>query len=310
MCRTTTDLPIVRRQNMLTTEKVFGSLIKLGFKEPIEQTNKKVERLNHDWLAYPVYVKPLQEQSLNTKYVLAIHPQYLLPEFESPDLRSREEQLKEWQEKLRSDGIFLNGNIEAKTSFVGFPANEKGSGQATTLNFEDYPAIEVFCKSVLRIGVAANSETIPDKSEHFPESDDTLVTEEESHLPPTELNALVKIRLGQSKFRRDLWKHWQGCSVSGCKFDKLLIASHIIPWSESIKSRLDPFNGLLLTPNLDAAFDKGYISFNDDGSILLSSELAEDDLKALNLSPSLALRDVNHEHLPYLAWHRANLFKA
>ena len=79
---------------MLTTEKVFNSLVKLGFKKPTKQMNIKVDRLNHDNLRYPVYVKPLLEESLKRNYVLAIHPQYLLPEFESSDFRPRNEELK------------------------------------------------------------------------------------------------------------------------------------------------------------------------------------------------------------------------
>ncbi|WP_180178321.1 HNH endonuclease [Acinetobacter sp. YH01005] len=274
---------------MLTRENLFSSMITLGFEEPSKQTNKKVQRLNHTNLAYAVYVKPLEEQSLNTKYVLAIHPHYLIPKFESLDLLSKRKLLKEWQVRLKPMGIYLNENIESKTSFVGFPINESGSGQATTLNFENHPAVVTFCKIILDLEVSKNSEITPEKTSDFSESEDMFVSEQESNLPPTELNALVKVRLGQSKFRQDLWKHWQGCSVTGCDNDSLLIASHIIPWSENTKSRLDPFNGLLLSPTLDRAFDKGLISFDDSGLIMISPKLSKDTLDQLGISSSMKL---------------------
>lgn len=295
---------------MLTTEKVFESLIKLGFKEPSEQPNIKVERLNHDDLTYSVYVKPLQEKNLKTKYILAVHPHYLLANFESLATDIRNSQLKAWKEKLSAHGIYLNENIESKTSFAGFPPNPKNSGQAITFNFTDHSAVQAFCKLVLKINASTSNEIIPYLRQDSDVSDKAVISEEEALLPSTELNTLVKVRLGQSNFRRELLKYWQGCSVSDCTFEKLLIASHIIPWSEQEDSRLNPYNGLLLSPNLDAVFDKGYISFNDDGSIMISSELSPADLSALNLSSSLKLRKLDAQHLPFLAWHRENLFKA
>lgn len=124
---------------------------------------------------------------------------------------------------------------------------------------------------------------------------------------PTEKDALIKARIGQGAYRRALLDYWGGCAVTGCQIEELLVSSHIKPWSVDEEARLDPFNGLLLSPTLDKAFDKGLISFNDDGSIILSSTLTEIDLKLLHLNSELKLRKVDDRHLPYLAWHRANL---
>ncbi|HCF2388334.1 TPA: HNH endonuclease, partial [Pseudomonas aeruginosa] len=78
----------------------------------------------------------------------------------------------------------------------------------------------------------------------------------------------------------------------------------------SSSERLDPFNGLLLTPNLDLAFDQGLISFDEDGLILLSSDLDPASAKALHLTPKLRLRQLEPRHCDYLAWHREHLFRA
>ena len=74
------------------------------------------------------------------------------------------------------NGIYINENIEAKTSFVGFPLNEKGSGQATTLNFEDHLAVVTFCKLVLKVDVADNSEMTTNEIDHLNVSDGVVLS--------------------------------------------------------------------------------------------------------------------------------------
>ncbi|MBN1267665.1 MAG: HNH endonuclease, partial [Anaerolineales bacterium] len=94
------------------------------------------------------------------------------------------------------------------------------------------------------------------------------------HLGPTEKTAVIQSRVGQGRFRRYLIDYWGGCAVTGANKIDLLKASHIKPWKvSSNKERLDVYNGLLLTPNLDSVFDQGFISFTQLGSILISEEL-------------------------------------
>lgn len=92
----------------------------------------------------------------------------------------------------------------------------------------------------------------------------------------TEREQLVAARMGQGLFRKELISIWGSCSVTGYSLTSLLVASHIKPWRwSSNKERLDPSNGLLLTPNLDKAFDRFLISFASSGNILISPELIE-----------------------------------
>lgn len=87
--------------------------------------------------------------------------------------------------------------------------------------------------------------------------------------------AVIYARMGQGVFRERLILFWGGCAVTGCAKVELLVASHIKPWRECDKSdALDLCNGLLLAPNLDKAFDLGYISFENTGQIILSPMLA------------------------------------
>lgn len=148
---------------------------------------------------------------------------------------------------------------------------------------------------------------IPDPA---PKASAIELTEAEQALPVTERAALIKARVGQSSFRSRLLEYWKGCAVTGCSETRLLLASHIKPWCvASGAERLDPFNGLLLTPNLDLAFDQGLISFDDHGKILLSEDLDPDSARALNITADLRLRQIAPRHCGYLAWHRGNLFR-
>ena len=63
--------------------------------------------------------------------------------------------------------------------------------------------------------------------------------------------------------------------MSGTKEPKLLVASHIVPWSKDKKNRLNPRNGLCLSAIHDRAFDKGLIALSDDLRVVVSRELAQ-----------------------------------
>lgn len=132
----------------------------------------------------------------------------------------------------------------------------------------------------------------------------------EQALPETERAALIKARIGQPAFRERLLEYWGGCAVTGCNETKLLLASHIKPWAKaSSAERRDPYNGLLLSPSLDRAFDQCLISFDSQGHILLSRKLDGISTAALNITPHLQLCRIDLRHRPYLAWHREYLFR-
>ncbi len=85
----------------------------------------------------------------------------------------------------------------------------------------------------------------------------------------TEVERLVLQGIGQDMFREDLLDYRDGrCAVAGLAVQELLRASHVKPWAdcETDAERLDVFNGLLLAPHIDAAFDGGFITVADDGT--------------------------------------------
>lgn len=148
------------------------------------------------------------------------------------------------------------------------------------------------------------------KSDYRKQLDQTILSEEakvsnDVSLPETEREAIVRARVGQGEFRSNLVKYWNGCSVTKCKTVPLLVASHIRPWRRSDNAqRLDVYNGLLLTPNLDKLFDKGYISFSDKGQIICSEALPKADIKIFGISDSMKLARVEVKHQQYLKYHR------
>lgn len=124
----------------------------------------------------------------------------------------------------------------------------------------------------------------------------------------TEVERLVRQRVGQQKFREAMLDYWGGaCAATGLALPEVLRASHAKPWSECVSDaeRLDVFNGFLLVANLDALFDRFLISFDDDGRLLVSSRIGHTELARLGLATNLTLRWVTDQHKNYLAWHRA-----
>ena len=130
---------------------------------------------------------------------------------------------------------------------------------------------------------------------------------EQQNIENTEKTSLIQSRIGQGKFRESLVSLWGGCSVTKCSQLSLLVASHIKPWSKSDnQERLDPYNGFLLLPNLDKAFDLGFISFESSGNILISSKLPEH--KHLGISKDMRIQ-IRENNLIYLEYHRSYVFK-
>jgi putative restriction endonuclease len=127
----------------------------------------------------------------------------------------------------------------------------------------------------------------------------------------TEVEALVRRRLGQTEFRAGLLDYWQGrCAVTGIAQPELLRASHIKPWAHCANDaeRLDVYNGFLLTADWDAAFDAGLVSFDTSGAAAFSPKLTDAARTRLGDGRLRADRPLTDKHRRYLAWHAANVF--
>jgi hypothetical protein len=133
--------------------------------------------------------------------------------------------------------------------------------------------------------------------------------EQDETIDETEKERIVKSRIGQSKFKQKLLAKSNQCALCGVNDERFLIASHIKPWSKSTnEERLDVNNGLLLCPNHDSVFDKGYISFDGEGKILISNEISESVKVFMNINPQLKLM-LNDQQKHYIQWHYSNRYR-
>lgn len=128
-----------------------------------------------------------------------------------------------------------------------------------------------------------------------------------------EKETVIKQRINQSSFRNKMLKKYN-CKCVLCGIDKpeLLIASHIKPWSKSDgNEKLSDNNGFLLCPNHDKLFDQGYISFEDNGNIIISNELDDNNRKFFNIEENRGLNPnlMSEQMKYYLKYHRENIFK-
>lgn len=88
-------------------------------------------------------------------------------------------------------------------------------------------------------------------------------------------SATVNIRVNQARFRKAVLAGYNAtCCISGLRHEKLVIASHIIPWAEDTKNRLNPQNGLCLSALHDRAYDQGLITVMPDFKVRVSKSLA------------------------------------
>ncbi|MBU2966926.1 HNH endonuclease signature motif containing protein [Amphritea sp. 2_MG-2023] len=125
----------------------------------------------------------------------------------------------------------------------------------------------------------------------------------------TERIALASSRIGQGRYRKDLFKISSSCPITGTTDPRFLIASHIKPWRVSTnQERLDPENGFLLAPHIDTLFDKGYISVSDNGELMVSSTEIEAQLEHWRVDLKVKISGLSARKKTYLAYHREVVF--
>lgn len=133
---------------------------------------------------------------------------------------------------------------------------------------------------------------------------------EDAKLSVTEKEAIVKSRIGQGIFRKRLLDKYHKCIVSNIADPRLLIASHIKPWSVSDnRERLSAENGLLLNSLYDKMFDLGLITFKNNGKIVVSDTILQSDRTILKVDED-AVFDLkgSDEMTKNLEYHRDVVF--
>jgi predicted restriction endonuclease len=129
--------------------------------------------------------------------------------------------------------------------------------------------------------------------------------------------ALVAVRVRQAFFRRSILSAYSNrCCVTGLSIPRLLVASHIVPWSVDAKNRLNPSNGLCLSVLHDKAFDAGLLTVNDDMTIQISKKglRRKDDFFASSImayeGKAIAVSKKFRPDKEFLKYHRNHIFEA
>lgn len=144
---------------------------------------------------------------------------------------------------------------------------------------------------------------------HKPSLTDIRKREQPRIIIGDDREAIVKVRIYQSEFRKRLLKRYNGCCLCGLSNPELLIANHIQPWRNSDKNeKVDDDNGLLLCPNHDQLFDKGFITFSDDGEMIISKKLTENDRVLTNVVSTKRI-ELSERGRDYMRFHRNKVFK-
>ena len=130
---------------------------------------------------------------------------------------------------------------------------------------------------------------------------------EDDAISNTEKLTYISARVGQGIYRHNLIGYWEKCALTGFSDVRFLVASHIKPWhAADNRERLDTYNGLLLLPNIDKVFDLGFITFSEEGKIVVSEHLEEADTLGIRRDMRLDLEDA---HLKYMRYHREMMFE-
>ena len=198
---------------------------------------------------------------------------------------------------------FSQLNVARALAEYGAPAaGPLPSGAVAARGVPDMPALHRLLRRAFQL-----SRTLPDELLH-------AFAKKAASLPrTTEAERLMVQRVGQDIFRAGLMEYWEArCAITGLDVALLLRASHIKPWADCAgdAERLDVFNGLLLAPHLDAAFDGGFVSVADAGTVLLSPVLSESAGALLGLDRPLRVAALADGHRIYLPWHRSAVFRS
>lgn len=134
--------------------------------------------------------------------------------------------------------------------------------------------------------------------------------QQRTDISPAHKSDLLKARHGQGVFRTNVELSEHSCRLMNVLDRRHLRATHIKPWSECDDAqKLDGSNGLLMSPHVAHLFERGYISFSDDGDLLVSQELNPVVLDKWHISVPLNVGEFRPEQCYFLGYHRREVFQ-
>lgn len=130
-------------------------------------------------------------------------------------------------------------------------------------------------------------------------------------IPETDRKAIISARRGQGLFKQRVMGVERACRITKVENIEQLRASHCKPWRDSTnEERLDGENGLLLTPSIDHLFDRGFISFEDKGRLLISPVADKASLEKMGVltDEPINVGGFSEGQQRYLEFHRESVF--
>lgn len=243
------------------------------------------------------------------QHTLAAFHLYTLLPFGKLDQRTPEiQQLARWEGRTPSSLAMKLGNfasLDPQIAASGRAGLSGATNQDRALWSElqqDWDAVAIeaadaYAALALRHGVQADAELLQEEQEEFAEG--------------RTREAVVQVRMDQARFRKSVLASYDSaCCITGLRHPKLVVASHIVPWSQDTKNRLNPQNGLCLSALHDKAYDQGLLTVLPNFTIKVSNDLRSHD-RANFLFQSLSSFDGKQIRLPerfrpaeeFLDWH-------
>ena len=131
-------------------------------------------------------------------------------------------------------------------------------------------------------------------------------------LEQTEKEQVILARRGQGLFRQNVQRLERACRVTKVDRPEHLRASHCKPWRDcgTNEERLSGENGVLLTPSIDHLFDRGFISFENKGELLISPVAHHTSLNRMGVPTTerLNVGSFSDGQKEFLEFHRNYVF--
>lgn len=205
-------------------------------------------------------------------------------------------------------GLYINQNsgkkIDTNWNLIGDIALPRIS-KLSILKLKKDEEIRYYFK--LSFGVA-----VIDEKDEF-DYEEEIEKINSSKLTPVEKERIILARVGQGTYRKKLLEESCVCPFTLVDDEHLLVASHIKPWKKATyNEKKDPKNGFVFTPTYDKLFDRGYISFNDDKTLIISPWLSEYNREKLNIYDGMFIERlpvIDSKRARYLCYHREHVMK-
>jgi len=192
------------------------------------------------------------------------------------------------------------------------PIQQNGNGNQVVYLAEISDELGAILRALLGGQVEAIEAQLPGRINEKSDDEEEARIQSDESISDTEREQLVKARVGQGLFRSRVRFVEPRCRITGVDDPRFLRASHIKPWRLSTSAeKLDGNNGLMLSPHVDHLFDAGFISFEDDGSLLLSPVLPAEVVNAWSLiNIVVPASSFTKAQMAYLGFHRIEIFRS